>query len=112
MFSPVTLNGHVELNIMGLAPMGVVPSHQRQGIGSALVRGGVDRCRELAVDAVVVLGHSDYYPRFGFVPSVRFGIRSEYDVPEDVFMVVELQDGVLRNASGTVRYHQAFNEVT
>jgi putative acetyltransferase len=112
MFSPVTLNGHLDLNIMGLAPMAVVPSHQRRGIGSALVRTGLDRCRELGVDAVVVLGHSEYYPRFGFVPSVHFGIRSEYDVPDEVFMVVELQEGVLRNASGTVRYHQAFSEVT
>ena len=112
MFSPVTLSDHLDLNIMGLAPMAVVPSHQSRGIGSDLVRVGLDRCRELGVEAVVVLGHPEYYPRFGFVPSVRFGIRSEYEVPDEVFMVVELQDGVLRNAPGTVRYHQAFNEVT
>lgn len=112
MFSPVTLSGHDDLNIIGLAPMAVAPARQRRGIGSALVRAGLDRCKELGFVAVVVLGHPEYYPRFGFVPSIRFGIRSEYDVPDEVFMVVELEDRVLRNASGTVRYHQAFNEVT
>ena len=67
--------------------------------------------RHLGFGAVVVLGHPDYYPRFGFLPSTRFGIGCEYDVPEDVFMAVELQDGCLRGASGKIQYHPAFSEV-
>jgi putative acetyltransferase len=106
--SPVTLAGHGELKIMGLAPMAVLPAHQRRGIGSALVRAGLERCRRLGCVAVVVLGHADYYPRFGFVPASRFGIGSEYDVPDDVFMALELEAGVLNGTSGTIRYHAAF----
>ena len=111
MFSPVSLSGHPALQIMGLAPMAVSPDRQRAGIGSALVRAGLEQCARVGFGAVVVLGHPAYYPRFGFVPSTRFGIGCEYDVPEDVFMVVELQPGFLRGASGTIRYHAAFSSV-
>jgi putative acetyltransferase len=111
LFSPVSLPGHPALRIMGLAPMAVTPEHQRKGIGSALVRAGLERCSQLGFGAVVVLGHADYYPRFGFHPSTRFGIGCEYDVPADVFMAMELQDGYLQDASGKIQYHAAFSRV-
>jgi putative acetyltransferase len=110
MFSPVSLAGHPALRIMGLAPMAVAPEHQRKGIGTALVRAGLEQCKQRGFGAVVVLGHPGYYPRFGFSPSARFGIGCEYEVPEDVFMVVELQTGYLRGASGKIKYHTAFSE--
>ena len=71
-FSPMTLDAHPEVPIAGLAPMAVVPSRQRAGIGSLLVRAGLDKCRRRGFVAVVVLGQAEYYPRFGF----RTGIRS------------------------------------
>jgi len=108
MFSPVTLPGHPALALMGLAPMAVEPARQRAGIGSALVRAGLEACRRLAAGAVVVLGHPDYYPRFGFVPGVRIGLGCEYDVPAEAFMVLELRPGALRGATGRVQYHAAF----
>lgn len=111
LFSPVTLAGHEKLKIMGLAPMAVAPSRQRQGIGSSLVRAGLDRCRSVDAGAVMVLGHPAFYPRFGFVPSSRFDIASEYDVPEETFMVMELERGFLHGASGTIRYHGAFKNL-
>jgi putative acetyltransferase len=107
MFSPVTVGGEHPA-MMGLAPVAVVPSHQRQGIGAALVREGLAACRRVGAAAVVVLGHAAYYPRFGFVPASRFGLGCEYDVPDDVFMALELDAGSLRGVSGTVRYHPAF----
>lgn len=108
-FSPVSLSGHPALRIMGLAPMAVAPVHQRKGIGSALVRAGLEQCKQLGFGAVVVLGHPAYYPRFGFTSSTRFGIGCEYDVPEEVFMVVELHAGFLRGRSGTIKYDAAFS---
>ena len=111
LFSPVTLLSHPDVPIMGLAPMAVLPSRQREGIGSALVRMGLDECRRLGASGVVVLGHAGYYPRFGFVPASTFGLRSEYEVPDDVFMAFELSTDALRHVTGTICYHPAFNEV-
>lgn len=111
MFSPVSLSGHCDIKIMGLAPMAVAPGHQRKGIGSALVRAGLERCKRLGFGAVVVLGHPAYYPRFGFSPSSRFGIECEYEVPEEVFMIMELKPGYLHGKSGTIEYHAAFSNV-
>src|SRR5262245_6107712 len=85
MFSPVSLIGHADLRIMGLAPMAVAPEHQRKGVGSALVQAGLEQCKRIAFGAAVVLGHPGYYPRFGFVPSTRFGITSEYEAPPEAF---------------------------
>jgi putative acetyltransferase len=108
LFSPVVFESRPFLRIMGLAPMAVAPERQRIGIGAALVRAGLRSCRALGVDAVVVLGHPGYYPRFGFAPSTQFGFKSEYDVPDEVFMALELVQNCLKGASGTARYHEAF----
>jgi putative acetyltransferase len=90
--------------------MAVVPARQREGIGSSLVRQGLERCDEMNAAAVVVIGHPEYYPRFGFIPAARLLLRSEYDVPEDVFMVHEFRDGALAGRSGTIRYHPVFED--
>ena len=89
--------------------MAVRPGRQRSGIGSALVRAGIERCRDLGASAVVVLGHAEFYPRFGFVPASRYGVRCEYDVPDEVFMMLELVPGTVPQEGGTARYHTAFN---
>ncbi len=60
---------------------------------------------------VVVLGHPEFYPRFGFLPSSRFALVSEYDVPEEVFMALELRTGYFNGAAGTIKYHAAFGEL-
>ena len=109
--TPVVLGDHPDLKVVGLAPMAVVPAEQRRGIGSQLVRASLDRCRQSGYQAVVVLGHPEYYARFGFVPASHFGIRSEYDVPDEVFMALELESGSLQGKSGTIRYHAAFANV-
>ena len=108
LFSPVTLVGHDDLTLMGFAPMSVLPDRQRRGIGSALVRAGLERCTENGHGVVVVVGHPEYYPRFGFVPASRFRVGCEYDVPDDVFMALELKPGIFSGRSGLIRYHAAF----
>lgn len=111
MFSPVTMPDRPDLNLMGLAPMAVSTEKQRGGIGSQLVEAGLEECRRLNIDAVVVLGHPEYYPRFGFIPSVRFGFKSEYEVPDEIFMAMELRSGSLSECTGPAQYHTAFAEL-
>jgi putative acetyltransferase len=111
LFSPVSLSDHRGLKIMGLAPMAIAPAQQRLGIGSALVRAGLTRCTQLGFGAVAVLGHPEYYPRFGFSAAKRFGLTCEYPTPEEAFMVIELQPGYLHGTSGMVKYHAAFGNV-
>lgn len=108
MFTPVTLSAYPAVSMMGLAPMAVSSNHRRRGIGSALVTQGMEECGILGTGAVVVLGHSGYYPRFGFKPASLFGIQCEYDVPDDVFMAVEIEPGYLAGKSGVVKYHELF----
>jgi len=112
LFSPVTIeSGAEQFAGVGLAPMAVLPEMQNRGVGSSLVKHGLDRCREAGHQFAVVLGHPDYYPRFGFVPASRYGIKSEYDVADENFMAMELQAGALLSRSGIVKYQPEFNEV-
>ena len=112
LFTPVELSGDDnKLKIMGLAPMAVFSQYQNKGIGSKLVETGLELCKSEGYDAVVVLGHPSYYPKFGFVPSVKYSIKSEYDVPDNVFMVLELVPESLKNHAGVIKYHEAFNSV-
>lgn len=107
-FTPVTLDGADRPVVaFGLAPMAVDPRRQREGIGSMLVREGLEVCRRAGAEAVVVLGHPDFYPRFGFVPAAPRGIACEYEVPAEAFMVLELAPGCLLGVHGTARYDPA-----
>ena len=108
LFSPVSLANQPAVSLMGLGPMAVLPAYQRRGIGSALVRRGLEMCRDRGCAGVVVLGHARFYPRFGFVPASRYAISSDYDVPDDVFLVAELRPGSLEGVSGRVSYDNVF----
>ena len=114
-FSPVTIEpdgGSPDPPpAMGLAPMAVAPELQRRGVGSRLVRAGLAECRRAGCGAVFVLGHADYYPRFGFAPAGPRGFRCEYDVPVEVFMVTELAPGALAGRAGLVKYRPEFAAV-
>lgn len=110
-FSPVSIAEAPARRLMGLAPMAVESSRRNQGVGAALVRTGLDACRALGIDAVVVLGHPTYYPRFGFRPAAEWGIGCEYEAPPEAFMALELRAGALADVSGTARYHEAFGEL-
>lgn len=94
---------------LALAPLGVKPVFQRQGIGGQLVARGLERARELGFRSVIVLGHEDYYPTFGFVPADAWNIKAPFETPKNAFMGLELVPGGLKNISGTVKYPKAFD---
>jgi len=111
LFSPVVIESeNSSLHVVGLGPMSVLPEHQCRGIGSKLVVAGLELCRSRGQPAVVVLGHPEFYPRFGFVPSRQYAITCEYAVPPEVFMIKELRQGALAGQTGIAKYHQLFNE--
>ncbi len=110
LFSPVTLPGGVDGGrAMGLAPLAVSPEHQNLGIGSRLVRAGLAACRHIGRDVVFVLGHEDYYPRFGFEPAARHGFLFQ-GAENRHFMVLGLRAKALKGLSGSVRYRREFDE--
>ena len=112
LFSPVEIHsGGAPISAMGLGPMAVLPERLRQGIGSKLVREGLHACKQQGVQAVVVLGHPEYYSRFGFQPAEKFGLWCEYDVPREAFMVLELDSGALEDVEGAAKYHAAFGSM-
>ena len=111
-FSPVIIESDTQaFPAFGLAPMAVLPERQRRGIGSQLVRRGLEECLRIGQPVVVVLGHPTYYPRFGFVPASRKGLYCEYAVPDEAFMVAELLPGILQGRTGVVKYLPEFAEV-
>jgi putative acetyltransferase len=110
LFTPIAVEPPVSgRRFAGLGPMAVRPDHQRRGIGGQLVRAGLDECRRLGYAAVVVIGHPEYYPRFGFVPGDTRGLQYEHPVPREAFMVLELETGALAGCAGVVRYPPQFD---
>ena len=110
LFSPITVtNAPGSFRGVGLAPMSVLPEFQNTGIGSRLVREGLVACQQAGYDVVVVLGHVDYYPRFGFATAKDYGLDNEYDAA-DAFMVLELRKGALEGINGLVKFAPEFHE--
>jgi putative acetyltransferase len=101
------LTGDGTVPALALAPLAVLPEFQRQGIGSALVRRGLDECRQQGHKIVVVLGHPGFYPRFGFSAKLAAQLGSPFS-GKDAFMAVELVPGALGGVAGRVQYPPPF----
>lgn len=107
LFTRVQLNPPSEVRVISLAPMAVLPEHQRRGIGSALVREGLEVAAELGEEVAVLVGHPSYYPRFGFELASRYGLTNPFPGTEDAFFVVALSDEA-RIPTGQVVYPPEF----
>lgn len=93
-----------------LAPLAVLPEFQNKNVGTSLVKEGLKRAKAMGYESVNVLGHKDYYPRFGFRPASHWGISTPFKVPDEVFMAMELVEGSLKKVSGVIQYSEPFKE--
>jgi putative acetyltransferase len=109
MYSPLSVG---EVTGAGLGPLAVVPEYQRQGIGSKLVMAGSEKLKYVGCPFVIVVGHASYYSRFGFKPASRRGITCEWEVPDDVFMLLVFDEPTMRNVSGLAKYRHEFSSVS
>jgi putative acetyltransferase len=108
MFSPLTVGPVVGA---ALGSMAVLPAYQRQGIGSQLVERGIERLRGGECPFIVVIGHPKFYPRFGFQSAGAYGVRCEWDVPPEAFMVIVLNPKIRDHLTGLARYRAEFAAV-
>lgn len=104
------ING-IEHESLALAPMAVLPKFQLKGIGSKLIIYGLQVAKNIGFKSVIVLGHANYYSKFGFMPASLWNINAPFQVPDNAFMAIELQNDSLKNSSGTVVYPSEFNGV-
>ena len=110
-FSPAKVESeYSSFEVIALAPMAILPAYQRKGIGSQLVLSGLKECRRLGHEIIVVLGHPDYYLRFGFIPAKPKGIDCEFEVPDEAWMILELRYNALAGRQGAVRFQPEFQE--
>ncbi|MEM9930159.1 MAG: N-acetyltransferase [Bacteroidota bacterium] len=108
-FSKILIQGATSLTTaLALAPVSVRPGFQGQGIGSCLIEAGHEIARQLGFGSVILLGHADYYPRFGYVPTTEFDIELPFPAPPENCLALELQPGALKNASRRVVYPPVF----
>jgi putative acetyltransferase len=110
LFSELSLNtNRGAIAAIALAPVAVLPARQRSGIGSTLVRAGLESCRRRGKTVVAVLGHPEYYPRFGFSAELAKRLHGPYSDAGDAWMALELTPGALDGVEGQVRYPAAFD---
>jgi len=98
------INDEIEYVSLALAPVSVLPKYQNNGIGSKLILESFKIAKQIGFKSVIILGHENFYPRFGFKPASMWKIIAPFDVPDESFMALELEDKSLDNISGTVVY--------
>ena len=112
LFSKITIkNDTEEFDSLALAPMSIIPEFQGLGIGSELIKKGLQKATKLGYESVIVLGHENYYPKFKFAPANQFKITCPFQVPDDNFMALELKKGSLDTVFGYVVYPKEFDSL-
>lgn len=104
MFTKAFVN---ETEVLALAPLSVLPAYQKQGIGLALIKRGHEIAKSSGYKFSVVLGHAQYYPKAGYVPASRYGIKAPFEAADENFMAICLNDTGCR-LNDTIRYDAAF----
>ncbi|CAH1203636.1 N-acetyltransferase Eis [Paenibacillus plantiphilus] len=103
------IEGEKSHEVIVLAPIAVRPDCQQQGVGKQLIHEGINRCKQLGYSIVLLIGHPAYYTKFGFKPARQYGLELiQFEVPDDVFMVCELEEDKLMTIKGELRYPGVF----
>lgn len=113
LFTKITIQDgeNIKHSSLALAPMAVALDYQRKGIGSQLIKNGLEKAAKLGYKSVIVLGHADYFLKFGFQPAIEWDIRAPFDVPEDSLLALELVKDGLSPVAGFVIYPEEFYSV-
>ena len=104
LFTKIKIENHEEI---ALAPLAVLPEYQKQGIGSMLIEQGHKIAKKLGYHYSIVLGSENYYPKFGYIPAIQYGIQAPFDVANENFMAVKLNDADT-GIQGVVQYAKEF----
>jgi predicted N-acetyltransferase YhbS len=112
LFYPIKINSHGKKCVsLALAPISVIPRFQNRKIGTKLIREGLEKARKLGFKSVIVVGHPEYYPRFGFEKASKYGISASFHVPDNALLAISLEKDALKDCRGAVVYPNEYNEV-
>jgi len=112
LFYPVKINSSNQKHTtLSLGPMSVPPEYQKKGIGGMLINEGLKRAKDFRFRSVIVVGHPEYYPKFGFTKASKWSIKVPFEVPDEVFMALEIVEGELQDKSGIIEYPAEFMEM-
>jgi len=112
LFYPIEINAHrKKCTSLALAPISVIPSFQNRKVGSRLIKEGLVKAKKLGFKSVIVVGHSEYYPRFGFKKASKYGISPPFDIPDNALFAIELKKDGLKNCNGTIEYPTEYSEL-
>jgi len=108
LFSKIMIQGKQEYVSLALAPLAVLPVYQKKGIGKKLIPEGFKIAKKLGFESVIVLGHKEYYTKFGFEKASKWNFQCPFELPDEVFMAIELKKDSLLEKAGIVKYAEEF----
>jgi predicted N-acetyltransferase YhbS len=112
LFYPIKIKAcRKECDSLALAPISVIPRYQNRKVGSRLIKEGLEKAKRLGFKSAIVVGHPEYYPRFGFEKASKYGISTSLEVPDNALFAIELEKDGLKDCSGTIEYPNEYNEI-
>ena len=102
------INNESKKASLALAPMSVFPEYQNRGVGKRLISTALNKAKSLNFESVIVMGHSNYYPKFGFEKASKWSLKAPFEVSDEFLMAIELKENALKIESGIIEYPDVF----